>query len=136
MIAIPDFHDGFFDGLWTSGKKVVHVFLRTKKGERSTIILKEVERLSTSDFMAGNIILDVVLVEAGTLTIAHIEKLYWPQPAAEADAGAARRLLRSAQGLWALEINPSYGAECTALFKAAEIKPNHVLPQLPRRLAT
>jgi hypothetical protein len=137
MIAIPDFHDGFFDGLWTSGKKVVHVFLRTRNGERSTIILKEVERLSTSDFMAGNIILDVVLVEAGKLTIAHIEKLYWPQPA-EADAGAARRLLRSAQenGFWVFEINPSYGAEYTALFKAAEIKPSHVLPQLTRHLAT
>jgi len=73
MSTFPNFHDGFFDGLWTSENKSVHLFLRTSNGERSTIVLNEVERLNTSNFMAGNIILDVLLVEPEKLTIAHIE---------------------------------------------------------------
>ncbi len=128
MIAIPNFHDGFFDGLWTSENKGVHLFLRTSNGGRSTIVLNEVERLYTSNFMAGNIILDVVLVEPEKLTIAHIEQLYQLQPI---QAELAQQLLGKAQqrGLLALEINPSYGAECVVLFRAAEVLPNHVLPQ-------
>jgi hypothetical protein len=128
MIALPDFHDGFFDGLWISEKKIVRLFLRTSNGERSTIVLRDVERLSTSNFLQGNIILYVVLVDPGRLTTAHIEQLYWPQEA-KAEAETAQQPLRSAQerSLWALEINPSYGAEFTALFKAIETSPNHVL---------
>ena len=126
MIAFPKFHDGFFDGLWTSENKGVHLFLRTSNGERSTIVLNEVERLNTSNFMAGNIILDVLLVEPEKLTIAHIEQLYQLQPI---QAELAQQLLGKAQqrGLLALEINPSYG--CVVLFRAAEVLPNHVLPQ-------
>ncbi len=128
MSTFPNFHDGFFDGLWASENKSVHLFLRTSNGERSTIVLNEVERLNTSNFMAGNIILDVLLVEPEKLTIAHIEQLYQLQPI---QAELAQQLLGKAQqrGLLALEINPSYGAECVVLFRAAEVLPNHVLPQ-------
>jgi len=87
-----------------------------------------VERLNTLNFMAGNIILDVVLVERDKLTIAHIDQIYQLQPT---QAELAQQLLGKAQqrGLLALEINPSYGAECVVLFRAAEVLPNHVLPQ-------
>ena len=117
MSTFPNFHDGFFDGLWTSENKSVHLFLRTSNGERTTIVLNEVERLNTSNFMAGNIILDVLLVEPEKLTIAHIEQLYQLQPI---QAELAQQLLGKAQqrGLLALEINPSYGAECVVLFRA------------------
>ncbi len=33
------FHDGFFEGLWISGKEIVHVFLSTSKKERATVVL-------------------------------------------------------------------------------------------------
>jgi hypothetical protein len=127
MIDLPNFHDGYFDGLWTSENKVVHLFLRTSNGERSTIVLSEVERLYTTNFTAGNIILDVVVVKSDDLTIAAIEQLYQLQPA---QAELAQQLLSKAQrrGLLTLEINPSYGAECVALFREAEILPNYVLP--------
>ena len=45
MIDLPNFHDGYFDGLWTSENKIVHLFLRTSNGKRSTIVLSDVERL-------------------------------------------------------------------------------------------
>jgi hypothetical protein len=80
MIDLPNFHDGYFDGLWTSENKVVHLFLRTSNGERSTIVLSEVERLNTTNFTAGNIILDVVVVKSHDLTIAAIEQLYQFSP--------------------------------------------------------
>jgi hypothetical protein len=72
--------------------------------------------------MAGNISLDVGLVGPNKLTIAPTL----------AEKGTAPQLLRNARqrNLWVLEINPSYGADCVALFKTAEILPNHVLFQI------
>ena len=126
MIALPNFHDGFFDGLWTSENKIVHLFLRTSNRERSTIVLSDVERLNITNFMAGNIILDVVVVTSDKLTIADIEQLYQIQPTQEE---LTQQLLKAQErGLLTLEISPSYGAECAVLFREAEILPNHVLP--------
>jgi hypothetical protein len=105
----------------------VHLFLRTSNGERSTIVLSDVESLNATNFTAGNIILDVVVVKSDDLTIAAIEQLYQLPPA---HAELAQQLLSKAQrrGLLTLEINPPYGAECVALFREAEILPNYVLP--------
>ena len=69
-------HDGFFDGLWTSEDKSAYLFVRTCRGERSTLVLKDVERIKVSNFKAGNIILDVVFVDSGKVTVEHIEQLY------------------------------------------------------------
>jgi hypothetical protein len=46
-------------------------------------------------------------------------------------AELAQQLLEKAQQrkLLGLEINPSYGAECRALFRTVEILPNHILPR-------
>ena len=127
MIDLPDFHDGFLDGVWVSERKSVHLFLRTIRGERLTIVLSDVDRLSVSSFFQGNIILDAVLVNPSKLEIAHIEQLYWPH-GEKAPEELVQHALRTAQekGLWALEINPSYGAECTALFKWIELLSGHV----------
>ncbi len=62
MDSLPDMHDGFFDGLWISESKSAHLFLRTYTGERSTIVVKDLERVNVSNFKPGNIIFDVVLV--------------------------------------------------------------------------
>jgi hypothetical protein len=103
MDGLPDIHDGFLDGLWISGEKSVHLFLRTYTGERSTVVLKDVERMRVSNFLEGNILFDLVLVQPDKLTIALIEELYQP-----AQAEMAHDLLTKAQqqGLSALIINP------------------------------
>jgi hypothetical protein len=126
MTSLPNLHDGFFDGVWLSPDKGVRFFVRTEAGERSTIVLSGVEALNINGLKAGNIIFDLALIASDKLTLKHIEQAY--------DLGndkeeMLRRLLSKAQeqGLSALEINPSYGAEGTILFRAADTVPEHVL---------
>jgi hypothetical protein len=126
MNTIPDFHDGFFDGLLVSNDKRIHVFLRTTDQERFTMILYGVRLLKASNVRQGNIILDLVLVNPQQLTGEHIEELY--------DIAGARRdeqieqFLASAreEELSVLEVSSSYGAECIALFRRAEFRTNHL----------
>ena len=135
MNALQDIHDGFFDGLLLSEEKTAHLFLRTCAGQRSTVVLKDVERMSVQNFMQGNIIFDVVLIEPSNLTIAHIEQAYQLQPS---QTELAQKLLEEAQQrkLLVLEINPSYGAEFTALFGAVEILPTYILPGATSQVST
>ena len=128
MNVLRDMHDGFFEGVFLSENKVAHLFLRSLNGERSTIVLNGVERLDVSGFRAGNIILDVALFDTSELTAEQIEHLYELSNAEKSEK--VQQLLKQAQerGLQALEVNPSYGAECTALFRSAEIMPGHVWP--------
>jgi hypothetical protein len=96
--------------------------------------LKEVERVSVSNFMPENIIFDIVLVEPANLTVAHITQAYQLRPS---QAELAQPLLEKAQRkLLGLEINPSYGAECRALFRTVEISPNHILPSAIAEVST
>ena len=87
------------------------------------------ERANITNFKLGNIIFDVVLLDSDMLNIAHMNELYDLHPT---DAEKAQELLKTARarGLSALEINPSYGAECLILFRALEMLRGHVLPQL------
>jgi hypothetical protein len=88
--------------------------------------------MNVANFKAGNIVFDVVLVDSGELTVEHIEQLY------ESDSEKLQELLKRAQkqGLSVLEVNPSYGAGCTVLFRSAEILPGHVLPAQTVRVPT
>jgi len=126
MTTLPDLHDGFFDGVWLSADKRAHFFVRTVAGERSTIILTDVEALNVSGVRAGNIILDVVLIAPDKLTVKDIEQAY---DLKSGEDKKASQLLRKAQeqGLSGLEINPSYGAEGTVIFRAVATVREHVL---------
>jgi len=118
MTALPNLHDGFFDGVWLSADKRARFFVRTVAGERSTIILTAVEAL--------NIFFDLVLIAPDKLTVQDIEHAY---DLKSGDVEMARRLLGKAQeqGLSGLQINPSYGAEGTAIFRDVATVPEHVL---------
>ena len=74
--TIPDFHDGFFDGLWISDQKNVHLFLRTIDKKSMTLILYGVKLLNISNVRQGNIILDFVVLQTQEISAAHIEELY------------------------------------------------------------
>ena len=128
MLNLPNLHDGFLDGLWLSEDKCVHLFVRTLTGKRSTIILREVAAINVLNFWAGNIIFDVVLVEPDDLTVENIQQVY-PLQASEVEKAATLVAQAKQRRLSALEINPSYGAECAFLFASAEVFPNHILPQ-------
>jgi uncharacterized protein (UPF0264 family) len=78
-----------------------------------------------SNFKAGNIIFDVVLIDSGKVTVEHIERLYQ-----FSDAQKAQQFRKTAheRGLKVLEVNPSYGAECIAIFRSVDILSGHILP--------
>jgi len=86
------------------------------------------QTLSLSNFWAGNIILDVVIVQTENLNIGNMNDIHQLRPT---DSEMAEKSLAKAQqkGLTLMEINPSYGAECRFLFKSAEILPGHVLAE-------
>jgi hypothetical protein len=50
----------------------VHLFLRTYAGERSTVVLKDVERMRASNLLQENILFDLVLIQPDKLIIAVI----------------------------------------------------------------
>ncbi len=126
MTTLPNLHDGFFDGVWVSADKRARFFVRTVTGECSTIILTDVDALNICGLRAGNIILELVLIAPDNLTLEQIEQAY---DLKSGDVNMARQLLGKAkeQGLCGLEINPSYGAEGTAIFRTAATVPEHVL---------
>jgi hypothetical protein len=105
MTTLPDLHDGFFDGLWLSADKRVCFFVRTVAGERSTIILTDVEALNICSLRAGNIILDFVLIAPDKLTVEDIEQAY---DLKSGEVEKASQLLRKAQqqGLSGLANHP------------------------------
>jgi hypothetical protein len=125
MTTLPNLHDGFFDGVWLSADKHARFFVRTVAGELSTIILTDVQALNICGLRAGNIIFDLVLIAPDKLTVKNIEQAY----DLKSSDVEAQQLLSKAQeqGLSGFEINPSYGAEGIALFRAVATVAGHVL---------
>ena len=126
MTGLPNLHDGFFDGIWLSTNKSVHLFARTVGGERSTIVLTDVEALNINGLRAGNIIFELVLIAPDKLTMEDMTQVYDLKPD---ETEKARKLLSKAQerSLSALEMNTSYGAEGKVLFRVMDAIPEHVL---------
>jgi len=73
MTTLPNLHDGFFDGVSLSADKRARFFVRTVAGERSTIILTDVEALNICGLSAGNIINAVRLEVEQNQLIADVE---------------------------------------------------------------
>jgi hypothetical protein len=114
-MQIPDFHDGYFDGIRIGPNKVVQLFLRTANEESFILVLDGVEALTLTDVKAGNIILDLVFRSTEKIAQSDIEELY----GVGGDTSKVMSLLNRAmgQGLQVLEINPSYGAQGLVLFE-------------------
>jgi hypothetical protein len=112
---IPNFHDGYFDGLQISANKLVHIFLRTQDGKSFVLVLQGVDALTFSEIKLGNIIFDVVFRSTQELTSADMFDLF----SIGADTLKASDLLNAKreQGLKLLEINASYEAQGLVLFQ-------------------
>ena len=123
---IPNFHDGYFDGLWIGPNKLIHFFLRTVDGKSFTLALQGVEALTLSEVKEGNIILDLVLRSAREMTSSDVENLY----GVDANTEQTAKLLKSTREkeLQIMELNPSYGAQGLLLFKTYAIKENGEWP--------
>ena len=125
MNALPDMHDGFFEGVFASKSKMAHLYFRSYDGKSSTVVLGEVERMDISSFKDGNIVFDIVLVDSDDLSVEHMERLYEPS---NPENNGQRLIQAREKGLRVLEVNPSYGAECTALFRSIEVLAGHIWP--------
>jgi len=118
-MKIPNFHDGYFDGLWIGPNKLVHFFLRTADQQPFVLILEGVQALALTDIKQGNIILDLVSRSSEELTHSDIEDSYGVGP----DTSQVLSLLKTAKelGLQVLEINSSYGAQGLVLFQSCKL---------------
>jgi len=123
-MEIPNFHDGYFDGIWVGPNKLAKIFLRTTDRQSFVLSLEGVEALTFDDIKQGNIILDLVLRNTKEITHSDISELY----GVGADAPQAVSLMKSAteRGLQVLEINPSYGARGLALFQGWDLSQREV----------
>jgi hypothetical protein len=101
--------------VWLSADKRARFFVRTVAGERSTIILTDVEALNICALRAGNIIFDIVLIAPDKLTVQDIEQAYGLK---SGEVEMARQLLGKAQerGLYGLEINLRIGPKARRSF--------------------
>jgi hypothetical protein len=117
---IPNFHDGHFDGLRISPNKLVNLFLKTQDGQSLTLVLQDVDAMTISEIKQGNIIFDLVFRSAEELTSSDMAELY----DVDVDAPQATDLLRAKreEGFQLLEINASYGAQGSVLFRTFEIR--------------
>ena len=120
-MKFPNFHDGFFDGLWIAPNKIVHFFLRTVDDRTFTLTFLGVQAMCMSAVKEGNIILDLVFRDAPQITLADVEEVH--------DLGANSKLgptmltsIHNHSQLHIMELNPSYGAQGLILFESYEVK--------------
>jgi hypothetical protein len=117
---IPNFHDGYFDGLRIGPNKLVNLFLRTQERKSFILVLQDVDSMTISEIKQGNIILDLVFRSSEELTRSDMAELY----SVDVDAPQAADLLtaKREEGFQLLEINGSYGAQGSVLFQTFEIR--------------
>jgi hypothetical protein len=123
---IPNFHDGYLDGIWLGPNKLVQCFLRTVKEEPFVLILEGVQALTLTHLKQGNIIFDLVIRSTGEITHSDIEEVYGVDPGTP----QVTTLLNTAteRGFQVLEINPSYGVQGLVLFQNWNLKERKVQP--------
>ena len=111
----PSFHDGFLDGVMLLDPKTVHLYLRTVGGGRYVFVGRGVEHLRVSNFLEGNIVLDIEVLASEQITQFYIERLYELSPV-DAD-GQMTKLLEMVKrrSLRMVVVSPSYGADCYLL---------------------
>jgi hypothetical protein len=128
MVALPDFHDGFVDGILVRGSSA-HVLLRTVTEQRHTLQLNEVNTLRANNFRQGNIILEVNLLSVSQLDHSFVFQAYdhndhskqefvledWKRNAIE------KRFV-------AIAITASYGCELLAVFRSHNLIEGHITP--------
>jgi hypothetical protein len=73
--TVPDFHDGWLDGLRIDEQRV-EVFLRTHTLEKYVVVANGVAALAAGNIKAGNIMFEAVIRSSGEITVDHIDELY------------------------------------------------------------
>jgi hypothetical protein len=129
MVNLPDFHDGYLDGILVSGRSA-RLFLRTVDGPLFTLLLHQVEALRADDFRQGNIIFEVNLLNLGQINESFVFQLYdYGDYHKDKFVLADWKTQATQKGLSGLEITTSYGCELWSIFAAHEFLEGHVFPR-------
>jgi hypothetical protein len=124
MTNNSQFHDGLFKGFLIDGTNV-RVYQSNAEGVRFDAVATGVIALIAGGFRAGNIILDVLVLDSAEVTKQHIE-LYDLRPDVEGERQKEQLIAQVRQeNLSLLEINPSYGGQCVILARSIEITTAH-----------
>jgi hypothetical protein len=125
MSSLPDFHDGFVDGVLLS-KSDARILLRTVNGDRFTLILNELEALRVDDFRKGNIVFEVVFLMPRQLDSSFVFEVYGYSDEGKRTFVLGEWAEKAAQKvLTAIEITPSYGCTILAIFKSHHFSDGH-----------
>lgn len=121
MKKYPEFHDGFFEGLWIDGTRI-HIYLSTLRRERFVVAADGVVRLFATGVKEGNIVFDVVIRNHDELTLDDVAAVYDMAGSPRAEEQASQLLDQARkQKLVLLEISPSYGASCLVLARSVDV---------------
>lgn len=124
----PDFHDGYLDGIHTTGK-TVELALRHVSGDEFQMTLLGVETFRADEFLLGNIVLDVRVTSGRRVPPDDLSTLYLaPHPSvdrkvhekhAEFIDGIITRIER--RDVILFEMSSSYGCTISAICKGVEV---------------
>jgi len=118
---IPDFHDGFLDGVFVSGSQA-KLFLRKIDGQKFILALHGVERLHVENFREGNIIFSLDFLEPEQLTLEHVCQAYQYNEQTLASFIMKDWVEDAKQrGLKAIEVSTSYGCSALVFFKSFDL---------------
>jgi hypothetical protein len=111
MKKFDQFHDGYLDGLLIEGPEAT-VFLSTEQRVPFVLEIGNLLSLKAGEFRQGNIIYDVLVRDAGEITVQDMIEFFEFK-----DVLKAQKKLEEArqQNLLVLDITPSYGASCQIL---------------------
>lgn len=129
-MELPNFHDGFFDGIWIGPNKVTYFFLRTVDSESFTLIFHGVQAMYISGVKEGNIIFDLVIRKASEITLAEVEEVHELGPNSKIGPTMLTSI-RDQSELQIMELNTSYGAHGLVLFERYEV--SELVPEIRTR---
>ncbi|HTS35281.1 MAG TPA: hypothetical protein VMH04_06390 [Candidatus Solibacter sp.] len=135
MGNLPDFHDGYLDGLFASDSDA-RIFLRTVDGQAFTFVLRNVEALRADNFRLGNIIFELNLLTPEQIDESFLCQAYeYSEQVKERLVLAGWKVRAAQKGLSGLEITTSYGCELRSIYAAHELSEGHAIPtdNKPRR---
>lgn len=126
----PDFHDGYLDGIHTTGKTVA-LALRHVSGDRFKMTLAGVETFRADQFLLGNIILDIEVTSGKRVQPEDLSILYLaPHPSVDRQVHEKHaRLIESIitrierRDVILFEVSSSYGCYISAICKGVDVRP-------------
>lgn len=113
MEITPDLHDGYLRSIALVGEDSVEVGCRSLSGQVVTFSIGGVERLLATNFLAGNIILEVRTFSGADISLESVATVMGEQP----DSYSVKAMFDTARSdNWtALEIDSSYGCDLRVL---------------------